>query len=45
MEENATSGSAKSSDNNTDISNRIFIMGGTIVKQVRCYEISRRLQK
>ena len=34
----------KSSDTHTDVSNRIFIMGDSIVKHVRGYELSRKLE-
>ena len=34
----------KSSDTHTDVSNRIFIMGDSIVKHVRGYELSRKVE-
>ena len=34
----------KSSDTNTDVSDRIFIMGDSIVKHVRGYELSRKVE-
>ena len=34
----------KSSDTNTDVSNRIFIMDDSIVKHVRGYELSRKVE-
>ena len=34
----------KSSDTNTDVSNRILIMGDSIVKHVRGYELSRKVE-
>ena len=35
---------SKSPDTNTDVSNRIFIMGDSIVKHVRGYELSRKVE-
>ena len=36
--------SVKSSDTNTDVSNRIFIMGDSIVKHARGYELSGKVE-
>ena len=38
-------GSAKSSDTRTDLSNQIFIMSDSIVKDVRDYELSYEVEK
>ena len=43
-EEISKNGGVKSSDTNTDVSNRIFIMGDSIVKHVRGYELSRKVE-
>ena len=37
-------GGVKSSDTNTDVSNRIFVTGDNIVKHVRGYELSRKVK-
>ena len=37
-------GGVKSSDTNTDLSNQIFIMGDSIIKRVRGYELSRKME-
>ena len=43
-EETSKNESVKSSDTSTDVSNRIFTMGDSTVKQVKGYELSRKLQ-
>ena len=41
----SNNGSVKPSDINTDVvSNQIFLMGDSVVKQVRGYEISRKVK-
>ena len=41
---NNINNNVKPSDTNTDVSNRIFIMGDSIVKHVRGYELSRKVE-
>ena len=37
-------GAVKLSDTNTDVSNQIFIMGDNIIKHVRGYELSHKME-
>ena len=44
MEDISKNGGVKSSDTNTYVRNRIFIVGDSIVKHVRGYELSRKVE-
>ena len=43
-EEKPESINTKPSDTNADITNRVFIMGNSIVKHIRGYELSQRVE-
>ena len=44
QEKISQNGSVKSSDTSTDVSNRVFIAGDNIVKHIRGYELSRKME-